>query len=80
MPNAPVGALHGETASLLRGEEMLPRHGDEPEAAEDEHVADSNNLGHTFILVDKRGTIRWRRDYTVMYVPPDDLFDDIPRL
>jgi len=40
----------------------------------------SDNLGHTFILVDKRGQIRWREDYAEMYVPPEKLFDAIPEL
>lgn len=40
----------------------------------------SDNLGHTFVLVDKRGQIRWREDYSEMYVPPEDLFDAIPEV
>ena len=40
----------------------------------------SDNLGHTFVLVDKSGRIRWRQDYSEMYVPPEELFDDIPQL
>lgn len=40
----------------------------------------SDNLGHTFILLDARGQIRWRRDYTEMYVPPEELFDAMPQL
>ena len=39
-----------------------------------------DTAGHTFILVDGRGRIRWRRDYSEMYVPPEKLFDDIPQL
>ena len=35
--------------------------------------------GHTFILVDKTGAIRWRHDYTKMYVPVKELLADIPR-
>ena len=35
----------------------------------------ADTLGHTFILVDSKGVIRWRRDYWLrtMYVPPDKL-------
>jgi peroxiredoxin len=45
----------------------------------------ANTAGHTFILVDKTGHIRWRRDYwtgsnPTMYVPPAQLFRDIPKL
>lgn len=36
--------------------------------------------GHTFILVDKTGAIRWRHDYTKMYVPVKELLADIPRV
>lgn len=44
-----------------------------------------NTAGHTFILVDRQGVIRWRRDYWLgsdptMYVKPDRLFADIPNL
>ncbi len=44
-----------------------------------------NTAGHTFILVDRQGVIRWRRDYWLgsdptMYVKPDRLFADIPKL
>ena len=44
-----------------------------------------NTAGHTFILVDRAGIIRWRRDYWLgsdptMYVKPDKLFADIPNL
>lgn len=35
--------------------------------------------GHTFILVDRTGAIRWRHDYTKMYVPVKELLADIPR-
>jgi len=34
--------------------------------------------GHTFILVDRHGVIRWRHDYTTMYVPPAELLNAIP--
>jgi peroxiredoxin Q/BCP len=37
-----------------------------------------DTAGHTFVLLDRRGQIRWRRDYGVMYVPPGKLFADIP--
>lgn len=40
----------------------------------------SDNLGHTFVLLDERGQIRWRRNYTEMYVPPEELFDAMPQL
>ena len=36
--------------------------------------------GHTFVLVDSGGRIRWRRDYTTMFVQPDRLFAEIPRV
>lgn len=44
-----------------------------------------NTSGHTFILVDRQGVIRWRRDYWLgseptMYVKPDKLLADIPKL
>lgn len=44
-----------------------------------------NTSGHTFILVDGKGVIRWRRDYWLgskptMYVRPDQLLADIPKL
>ncbi len=44
-----------------------------------------NTAGHTFILVDRQGVIRWRRDYWLgsaptMYVKPDELLADIPKL
>jgi peroxiredoxin Q/BCP len=44
-----------------------------------------NTAGHTFILVDGKGVIRWRRDYGLgsdptMYVKPDRLLADIPKL
>lgn len=40
----------------------------------------SDNLGHTFVLVDKSGRIRWRRDYSEMFVPPEELFEEVPQL
>ena len=40
----------------------------------------SDTPGHTFLLVDGKGTIRWRRDYTTMFVRPAELLADIPRL
>jgi peroxiredoxin len=36
--------------------------------------------GHTFVLIDARGQIRWRRDYTTMFVQPDRLFAEIPKV
>ena len=39
-----------------------------------------DTAGHTFVLVDRRGQIRWRRDYSEMYVPLDELFADIPQV
>ena len=36
--------------------------------------------GHTFILVDRNGVIRWRHDYTTMYVQPDKLLKEIPNI
>jgi peroxiredoxin len=36
--------------------------------------------GHTFILVDSHGVIRWRHDYTKMYVPTGELMKAIPKL
>ena len=33
--------------------------------------------GHSFILVDERGAVRWRKDYSTMYVSVDDLLGDI---
>jgi peroxiredoxin len=36
--------------------------------------------GHTFILVDRHGVIRWRHDYTEMYVPTGELMKAIPKL
>lgn len=44
-----------------------------------------NTAGHTFVLIDRQGVIRWRRDYWLgskptMYVNPDQLLADIPKL
>ncbi len=39
-----------------------------------------NTDGHTFVLIDARGKIRWRKDYTTMFVKPDQLFGEIPRV
>ncbi len=36
--------------------------------------------GHTFILVDRKGVIRWRHDYTTMYVAPGKLLAAIPTI
>lgn len=45
----------------------------------------ANTAGHTFVLVDAAGKIRWRRDYWIgsaptMYVPPEDILAELPRL
>ena len=40
----------------------------------------SDRAGHTFVLLDGTGTIRWRRDYTTMFVRPDALLAAIPRI
>jgi peroxiredoxin len=34
--------------------------------------------GHTFVLVDRTGRIRWRHDYTNMFIEPDQLFAEMP--
>lgn len=39
-----------------------------------------DTAGHTFVLVDGRGQIRWRRDFKTMYVPPQQLLGEIPRV
>jgi peroxiredoxin len=39
-----------------------------------------NTDGHTFVLLDRAGRIRWRRDYTTMYVPPNQLLTAIPNI
>lgn len=36
--------------------------------------------GHTFVLIDRTGHIRWRRDYTTMYIPPERLLGEIPKI
>jgi len=36
--------------------------------------------GHTFILVDRHGVIRWRHDYTKMFVPTNELLKAIPNI
>lgn len=36
--------------------------------------------GHSFILVDRHGVIRWRHDYTEMFVPTDELLKAIPNI
>jgi peroxiredoxin len=40
----------------------------------------SDMPGHTFILVDRHGVIRWRHDYTKMFVPPNELLKAIPNI
>ena len=37
-----------------------------------------NTDGHTFVLLDREGRIRWRRDYQTMFVQPDTLLTAIP--
>jgi peroxiredoxin len=39
-----------------------------------------DTAGHTFVVIDSKGRIRWRRDYTTMYVPPEELIAALPRL
>lgn len=39
-----------------------------------------NTDGHTFVLVDRRGRIRWRKDYTDMFIQPSQLFAEIPKV
>jgi len=39
-----------------------------------------NTDGHTFVLIDRSGQIRWRKDYTAMFVPPGRLFAEIPAM
>jgi peroxiredoxin len=53
-----------------------------PETAD----VDSAEPGHTFVLVDERGVVKWVRDYGarenggIMYVFPDALVRDMPSL
>jgi peroxiredoxin len=35
--------------------------------------------GHTFVLIDAQGKIRWRKDYAEMFIPPNKLFAEIPK-
>lgn len=39
-----------------------------------------NTDGHTFVLLDPGGRVRWRRDYTTMFVAPDKLLAAIPKV
>ena len=39
-----------------------------------------NTDGHTFVLLDRSGHIRWRQDYTDMFIPPSRLFAEIPTI
>lgn len=39
-----------------------------------------DTAGHTFVLIDGKGIIRWRRDFTTMYVPPEKLLAALPTL
>lgn len=34
--------------------------------------------GHAFVLLDRRGTIRWARAYAQMYVPPKEILRELP--
>lgn len=36
--------------------------------------------GHTFVLIDAKGKIRWRKDYTTMFVEPNKLFGEVPKI
>ncbi|RDI73660.1 AhpC/TSA family [Gaiella occulta] len=38
-----------------------------------------DTAGHTFVLLDRTGRIRWRNDYQTMFVQPETLLADIPR-
>jgi peroxiredoxin len=40
----------------------------------------SDMPGHTFILVDRHGVIRWRHDYKEMFVPTNKLLKAIPSI
>jgi peroxiredoxin len=46
-------------------------------------AAATGEPGHTFVLVDEEGAVRWIRDYGapqnggLMYVPPDELIPEI---
>ena len=35
----------------------------------------SDKPGHTFVLVDRRGVIQWREDYSEMYVPNEKVLE-----
>ena len=37
----------------------------------------SDKPGHTFVLVDKDGRIRWRKDYSEMYVPVANILNAV---
>jgi peroxiredoxin len=38
-----------------------------------------DTAGHTFFLIGRDGTIRWRHDYSTMFVPTKTLLAEIPR-
>lgn len=70
----------------LRDVPMLVDQNGEVSAAYDvmKWAVGTGEPGHTFILVDETGKIAWIRDYgspdlpdPVMYVPPDDLVEQI---
>jgi len=37
----------------------------------------SDTPGHTFMLIDRRGVIRWRKDYSEMYVPNEEVLEAV---
>ena len=37
----------------------------------------SDKPGHTFMLIDQRGVIQWRRDYSEMYVPNEQVLEAV---
>lgn len=39
-----------------------------------------DSAGHTFVLVDRSGRIRWRNDYGTMFVQPATLLAQLPRV
>lgn len=39
-----------------------------------------NTDGHTFVLIDRKGRIRWRKDYSDMFIQPNQLFAEIPKV
>lgn len=64
---------------------QTPMISDESRAMSDAYGATGQGMhpdtdGHTFVLIDGKGDIRWRKDYTTMYVEPDKLLSEIPEL